>query len=421
MRETVLDLKSKNISSVLISVFLLISTGFLMFGQHYSQKIVDSYSSLSLRFTMPIQPDNVEDEILPDGLVETIYWRQDNNVLVQNKLFKRGSRAQVIFYLGNLGSFAGLNYYGALPPVTNHCSISTALAEDLFGNSSPNNKFIYLEDEKFVIASTFDSKNMIIYANDLLTIKTKGYTCIDLKIKNGKDEKVVLQEFILNNDIKTPSQVVNGYFVVFLVKNLLFVFPLVLALFMSIKIFFCGDTQNKFLFKKWFLFILIFIIVAWISGRCNGYSIPSHFMPTRWSDLSFWNELIDQYTTGLRSGILSVPTINEQNLIQYILNAIFFSSLGFIILSAILFFSPINSAEHLGIRLCISIISPFIWLSCFNNIQIYTGIISMNLFPPLVFILQFLANKQSLLCQIFNKFISCIRQTLRSVVTQKKH
>lgn len=298
---------------------------------HYLEQAQLQYDSVSLRYDNGIEKQQilqVKDYLSSEKTEQSIFptfWKEEEGFITT--AFQQVS-AKILVYLGEGYRVYHSEFLSGGYPIENDtdgCAISDALAFVLYGSTDvvgqvlkyettphDNNQNINVdfdnknyEENQYVVRGVFkEDTNLALFAG-----KTDGrYKAVELDGDMEGNPEQTSNNFIVNSGLEEPDQIVYGSSIVSILR-ILVTLPFILMC-MWVLIYFIKLVQNKkYISKELLLFLIFLLIGVMLPTLLEG--LPQWLLPTKWSDFSFWQSLLETMKLRVEEWFYLKPTMKD--------------------------------------------------------------------------------------------------------------
>lgn len=260
-------------------LLLLIS----IIGMRNANSLSQRCRSVSLRYRQPLTTETVSTaQQRQPGLT---FWTQDS-ALLQTGLHQ--IQSNVLYYHGDAFLVLGQDCCsGKLPALldTSSCAISTALARELFGSEEVTGLSLLLEDSSFTVRGVFQSSELLA----LIPRNDAGFTAVELPYSEDarQDPAAWVDVQLAASGLPEPDWQLYTGLCSALVKILAWL-PLTFAFVVLTFSALHKLASWTFPARDAVLFVVLLAVAAALPALLAVW--PSWFIPSRWSDFSWWGQ-----------------------------------------------------------------------------------------------------------------------------------
>lgn len=203
------------------------------------------------------------------------FWKEESGVEIFCRETGQNSRICRLFTEGNTELLlAGTSL---LSWQQGSCYLDAETARKLFGTGKAEGQVVWSGDKSHTVRGTFESQERFM----MCPARENGeaaFSACSLKFAEGGNLRGQAEQFLMRNAL--TGSVVEFTFLESLIRNLLLVFPSVLAVRLGL---FLLEKKGKLRFLP---MGALAVLTVWLLA--GNLSVPADMIPTRWSDFSFW-------------------------------------------------------------------------------------------------------------------------------------
>lgn len=180
------------------------------------------------------------------------------------------------------------------------CCLDTETALELLGTKAAQGQCIWQGEESYMAKGSFEAEEHLMVC---LADRGEGaFTALTLEFSGGGNQKVQAEQFLLRNGL--TGDIVEFSFWISIIQNLLILFPAAVGI-KLIGLLLSGDSgkeaskagtagergmalEGGAMQKKGNVLAAAGVLAAVICMDLHYGSWPADWIPTRWSDFSFW-------------------------------------------------------------------------------------------------------------------------------------
>ena len=272
--------------------FLLLALTEICLGL-YAEKQVRLYTTTGLRFAAPLNEEqlvSVQEHQCSAENEQQIYasfWGQTE----KNVSAEYGRTAQQVIcigYSGNAGDCLPIKYLAGGAPgiVGKECSISSPLAETLFGNNQVVGLYLTADQQTFRITGVFSAGEAI-----LLYPTTEELYCAELQGVSLDTPKADVLIWCAAAGLPAPQTIVYGPQRIWFARCFSIIPLLLVGMAGLVTLLRCTTSWPTLIHNGiWFALVLALALMLPTLLSC----LPGWLIPSRWSDFSFWQVLADE-------------------------------------------------------------------------------------------------------------------------------
>lgn len=156
------------------------------------------------------------------------------------------------------------------------CYLDQETAKELFGTGQAEGQIVWSGEKSYTVRGTFESADHFMLSSP--SEKEEAFFACSLEFADSGNLKEGAQQFLMRNGL--TGSVAELTFLESLIRNLLLIFPTVLAVRL---VWICLEKKKKYyLLPAGTVAAMAFWLLA------AKLSLPADLIPTRWSDFSFW-------------------------------------------------------------------------------------------------------------------------------------
>lgn len=286
---------------------LCFGAGVISIGQAGSR---DEYLDATLR--EPLTGDSVKSvldgEEQADEAYSVVFWREQQADRIEWKGFGRSSSGAVLHTAGQSGLLAA---GGILPEESaDACLVSEALARELFGTVNPGEAAITIGAKEYQVKGVVAGEQKFVIAPG----DDQGFNRMRVRIPEGKRKEQVGE--LLASRYGFTAEPLSYYLVRGFSWIVVCLTPLAIFLHFvgwSIR---SGKQQQRLGNKLIFYGAALLALVWGIWLVAANIEIPLDMVPTKWSDFSFWEQMLENKNKELQLLLQTGKTIIDQPLLS---------------------------------------------------------------------------------------------------------
>ncbi len=278
----------RQIFTLLIGCLLLVYIGFSL-EKNQQLKMLPDVSILFMEDNQMSAADawSIRNE-MEKGDKQTTFtaWAWVNDEQVENPALYRTREARILYLVGEGSNLLG-NATTLLSTDKDGCLLSDQLSYELFGSLNSTGCQLNYRNKQLTVRGVFESKDLI------LAIQAEKSSQAQL---NGFAVSGNVDGFISQNGLFEAKQLdvsmyqrVGSFFLFLLLLPPLGL--LLVACFKASRRLKTAEREGGFPRRGAVLLVTAVTCFFLVSGMGFGGSIPAEFIPTRWSDLSFFGDL----------------------------------------------------------------------------------------------------------------------------------
>lgn len=257
------------------------------------EKIKNTYSAVSIRFSQPIQTERIS-RIRDNSARELTFWFQCEDMNISAG-FGRITAADCIFYNGNgRNVYPAVFTHGGYPSaISGGCAISEKLSFQLFGLENSVGRTVTAGEKEYTVNGVFQGEPFILIS---CQDSDAQFTAAELQITKGENGREKALEFLRSVMPEESAVIIDAPFIsdcaaaLSLIPSHLLTLLMVIAMLTLIRR--TDGTAKKLLLSV--ITVFLFVLMQYLMGFPL---IPDdRFIPSKWSDFEFWEELRKNYT-----------------------------------------------------------------------------------------------------------------------------
>lgn len=316
---------------ILLSLAALIIWGS---GIYYGQYINEHYQSVSIQ----MKEDTVSEQKLMTALkYEEVKnsiniphisaWNRLEEQTTTNKELGISYKTQLIEVYGDIRQVYPMKLTkGNLltPEDYEGCMVDQEVAYKLFGTVDPVGNTITYKNKQYYIRGIIKSPESVFFIR--INDKKHTYNNIELVYEDKENGQELANAFMTQNNLAGSYTVIDGSFYAGILDRLYKVPAWFLGFYMLyqiLKVIWKRRTLPLQVFVLLLGFLSVWMVLKWLL-EFQIY-IPERFIPTKWSDFSFWIEKYKEFRKHIEQMEYLTPTIKDINFIGYAKRCIFYT------------------------------------------------------------------------------------------------
>lgn len=291
-------MNKKNISLFFLIALVVLTWGGCIYLQRYAVK---NYDGISLRLEgVGVKQGELEAALKQeqsknaDKSWRITAWNRGPRITIYNNKLNTTTKTRIITVFGEMAKVCPFQIkFGSFcyEKDTLGCVIDEKTAYDLFRDKNVVGNTITYESKQYVIRGIVKSKEqlVIIINNDEKT----SFTNLEMKLEDGTGVAAInfLNDYQLTSDYIT---VLEGSFYVRLLYNTA-IFPAV-YIWIYLVVFFLKKAYTKRnILLQCFVYTLVTVLISYVFFKTTRLYFPDRWIPTRWSDFSFWSRIAKEW------------------------------------------------------------------------------------------------------------------------------
>lgn len=247
-----------------------------------------------LELEAAIKQEQTKNDLQDKDSWQVTAWNRGPRITINNTKLNTTTKTRIITVFGNMAKVCPFQIkFGSFcyEKDTLGCVIDEKTAYDLFRDKNVVGNTITYESKQYVIRGVVKSKEqlVIIISNDEKT----SFTNLEMRLKDstGVSATNFLNDYQLTSDYIT---VLEGGFYAKLLYNTA-IFPAVF-IWLCLVVFFLKKAYKKR--DSWLqclVYTVICVLLCYIFLKTTRLYIPDRWIPTRWSDFSFWSRIAKEW------------------------------------------------------------------------------------------------------------------------------
>ncbi|MCX4267516.1 MAG: hypothetical protein OSJ62_02460 [Lachnospiraceae bacterium] len=234
-------------------------------------------------------------------------WNSFSNQIVYGDIYPTPAKGEILEYYGEISSLLPCQFrYGDWPKDTQGCVIDEGIAYSLWGSSDVLGRSLQWNKNTWYVQGIITGTNHLVL---FPTKETNPSLFPNLWLDLSKNqENCLLTEQILQA-YQLPMGIVTDFGLFVCLAKIITSFPILL---LWVGMVLCIITRlwhlrhTKFLLFLSVPFLVLGIgVLSWVAEL--SWTIPERFLPTKWSDSSFFYKLGEQIQSGI-STISNAPS-----------------------------------------------------------------------------------------------------------------
>lgn len=289
----------------------------------YSIQLLDEaklqYGSVSLRYHDGVskqQVEQVKQYLSMETLKETTqemseikifptFWKEQDGIFESE--FKKAETLMLV-YLGEGYQVYSVEFLSGGYPVegdTKSCAISDSLAFELYGSKDVIGLVLEHQEDKYTIRGVFkDEVKIGMFVGE----EDENYTVVELVGDMKGDSEGTVTIFVGNSGLEAPDQIVYGIGIASLLELACNLPLLIVVIWLSLNSI--SLIQNRYPEIKEILWIFVFLLFAYNLPSLLE-QIPQWILPSRWSDFTFWQSLLETMIMRIEEWFFLQVTIKD--------------------------------------------------------------------------------------------------------------
>lgn len=284
------------------------------------QVFMRSYQQVSIRFEKQgVTLKNWKEIQWLDTINQTVekplvtLWKISKDQSVEAESIKKKADMEVTIFYGNITSAvkAGIlqgNFL--LNEDKQGCMIDEKGAYSLFGSLDVLGKKVQWQNGAYVIRGIVEGTTGALYVQG--HEEQLIFQNIELKLKNEKNGTEQAITYLTEKGLPAPEGIIDGYFMSEIAQA--FCYLPAWILFFTIAVRLLKEVwhlrRRPVLFCIGSIFVIVSIILLQLAIDFH-ISFPEQFIPTKWSDFSFWSSQIQQIKENVHLLNLLTPREND--------------------------------------------------------------------------------------------------------------
>ncbi|MEG2500765.1 MAG: hypothetical protein RSA78_06840 [Oscillospiraceae bacterium] len=247
---------------------------------------------VSLRYVQPLSSAQVKTainyaETSKNNALSPTFWKESTQSAYANE---KSVSVTAIQYLGSANAALAAKYISGTAPGSGDeygCALSAKTANALFGSCDIQGIEVTLLQKKYCVRGVFESRdNVCIISAD----ETVGFTAMDLLGTSSADRRREAMAFAMSCGMPMPYQAVFGESLA-AIAGIICLFPLFAI---GVRTLWRLWRQSRSLSSaKRQLLLFVFALIVSLMLPLFLRAVPSWLLPSKWSDFSFWSNLIE--------------------------------------------------------------------------------------------------------------------------------
>jgi len=331
-----------NIRRTIINVLLCCVMAALLVVSLLNVHAMRRYSPVSVRYDEPVSGQVAYQlrcfsiEQSGEGVFWPTFWHE-KQAKIESDL--RTIFAPCVIYSGDAALVWHANYInGSAPGVTDGigCAVSSALAYELWGGNDVVGKPLVVDGAERVVRGVFEGELLLALLSVRDEDTSQGFTAIELSGNPSSTTRSDVLDFILSAGLDAPDIIIIDRPTS--LALFMFLLPLiVLAIYVLVR--FIARLKKR----PVFVYVVVFLALLGLALLLPVLlaSLPSWMIPSRFSDFSFWGEMVGQLGEDLIEYLRLTPRLRD---VTYMI--LFYKQIGITFVSVIL--SVILCFRHLS-------------------------------------------------------------------------
>ncbi len=286
----------------------------LIFSFNNARAVSDFHSPISMRYNKPISGQAAYNARLysiersNERPFWPTFWREDNATFTSEH---SSVKADYIAYSGESALvFPAKFIYGTAPSVTDNlgCAISSELAQQLWGNADAVGYTVEVGESERTIRGVFDDKRALALLSYKDEDTSQNWNVVELSGGSPNATISDAEKYAAASGLGKPNSIMLGDTPTFLAQFMAYLPIIILSTYAIALII--GFLKKRFtLAHKLALFAIIIAIALMLPRMLDA--LPAWAIPTRWSDLTFWQSLITNASNSLKEFFSMAPPLRD--------------------------------------------------------------------------------------------------------------
>ncbi|MCI8484199.1 MAG: hypothetical protein HFH41_07650 [Lachnospiraceae bacterium] len=257
-------------------------------------------------------------------LLDFCIWGQEENVTIENKSLSASTQADVISLCGN----PELLFENCGLPVKEDakgCVIDEKTAWDLFGSSQVAGKEIFCEGKSYIVRKVISGKEKIIAFQARQDKKESQKKDAEsgqevpeqleklpfnrITLRKLENQSIYDLQSAWNNQYGLPAAILDTELLRGISGTCLLLLPFSLCIFFWVYLYHQYKIQDKWQGKAGAAGAAAILLILFLIFWKRWVQIPDDYIPTKWSNFSFWTNLWETKTEAVRL-LIQIPKTN---------------------------------------------------------------------------------------------------------------
>lgn len=248
-------------------------------------------------------------------LPQIMLWNQTDNVIASSELDFYATTCVIDVYGVNLLNMKMVDGSPLSRNDKSGCTIDKKTAYSLFGTVDAVGKTLYIDDKSYVIRGVFEEKQPVIMRNSY--DDEMSFSNAELLFENTSNGREDASNLISTYNLPNPSVIIDGSLITMLLKLIIALPTIILSLVLAIRMLFRAfKVSNQLLLFLIAISGMILVTIGLVLILEIPLSIPIRFIPSKWSDLSFWGNQLKTIGEQLKDAFAFSKTVIESRTIE---------------------------------------------------------------------------------------------------------
>lgn len=294
-------MNNKNISLFFLIALIGLTWGSCIYLQRY---VVKNYDGISIRLEgtgvkqieleAAIKQEQSKNNLQDIDSLQVTAWNRGPRITIYNTKLNTTTKTRIVTVYGDMAKVCPFPIkFGSFcyEKDTDGCVIDEKTAYDLFRDKNVVGNMITYESKQYVIRGIVKSKEQLVIINS--KDEKTSFTNLEMNLKDNTGIAAInfINDYQLTSDYIT---VLEGSFYARLLYNTA-IFPAVFIWLCLVAFFLKKAYKKRNSWLQCLVYAVICVLICYIFIKTTRLYFPDRWIPTRWSDFSFWNRILKEW------------------------------------------------------------------------------------------------------------------------------